>query len=63
MATRKRRSPEGAGPERLVFFATRISKKAQELLKERAQARGLRPAAWARITLYKELGLLQGSDQ
>ena len=60
MATRKRRSP-GAGPESLVFFATRISKEARRLLEQRAAARGIRPAAWARICLYKELGLLEES--
>jgi hypothetical protein len=41
-----------------VPFHTRISARAQELLRERAQATGLKPATWGRIELYRALGLI-----
>lgn len=49
--------PEGLDLSELL--PTRISSKAKKLIEDRAQKAGIKPATWARRTLYRELGLLE----
>ena len=50
---------DGSDGDLSVPFHTRISPAAEQILRQRARASGLRPATWARIELYKILGLIK----
>lgn len=42
-----------------VGIQTRVSPRADEMIKDRAQRDGIKPATWVRITLYKALGIMK----
>jgi hypothetical protein len=45
-----------------VGVHTRVSEEAWALILRAAKGKGLLPATWIRVTLYKELGII-GADQ
>lgn len=49
-----------AGGDNLTHpLHTRVSAQADALLRERARGEGIKPATWARLAIYRALGLLK----
>jgi len=52
----------GAELDLTVLAHTRISRRASELLRKRAQQEGIKPGTWVRQQIYRGLGLIKDAD-
>jgi hypothetical protein len=49
----------GDAPDLSVGVHTRVSAKADDMIKESARRNGIKPATWVRIKIYEALGILK----